>query len=57
MRDKLLALEQLDSLLETQVLVGDWRGGYSTYRSDSALGMLTPSEFAEWWQTTQLQLT
>jgi putative transposase len=57
MRDELLALERFDSLLEAQVLVADWREEYNTYRPHSALGMLTPSEFAERWQTKPLQLT
>ena len=57
MRDELLAIEQFDSLLEAQVLVADWREEYNTYRPHSALGMLTPSEFAERWRTNQLQLT
>ena len=57
MRDELLALEQFDSLLEAQVLVADWREEYNTYRPQSALGMLAPAEFAERWQTKQLELT
>ncbi|MCY3863670.1 MAG: IS3 family transposase [bacterium] len=47
MRDELLAIEQLDSLLEAQVLVADWRSDYNTYRPHSALGMLTPAEYAD----------
>jgi putative transposase len=50
MRDQLLAVEQFDSLLEAQVLVADWRTEYNTYRPHSALGMLTPIEFAERWR-------
>lgn len=57
MRDELLALEQFDSLVEAQVLVADWREEYNTYRPHSALGMLTPVEFATQWSTNQLQLT
>jgi putative transposase len=57
MRDELLAIEQFDSLLEAQVLVADWRTEYNDYRPHSALGMLTPNEFAEQWRTNQLQLT
>ncbi len=58
MRDELLAIEQFDSLLEAQVLVQDWRAEYNTYRPHSALGMLTPAEFANRWrQHHQLQLT
>ena len=57
MRDELLAIEQFDTLLEAQVLVADWQEEYNTYRPHSALGMLTPAEFAERWRTNQLQLT
>ena len=46
MRDELLAIEQFDTLFEAQVLVADWRTEYNTYRPHSALGMLTPAEFA-----------
>ncbi len=49
MRDELLAIEQFDSLLEAQVLVADWRNDYNTYRPHSALGMLTPAEYADQW--------
>ncbi len=47
MRDELLAIGQFDGLLETQVLVADWRDEYNTYRPHPALGMRTPVEFAE----------
>lgn len=57
MRDELLAVEQFDSLLEAQVLVADWRIEYNTYRPHSALGMLTPAEFAEAWRVNQPQLS
>lgn len=57
MRDELLAVEQFDSLLEAQVLVTDWRIEYNTYRPHSALGMLTPTEFAERWRLKQPQLS
>jgi putative transposase len=52
MRDELLAIEQFDSLLEAQVLVADWRIEYNTYRPHSALGMLTPTEYAHQWRRT-----
>jgi putative transposase len=52
MRDKLLAIEQFDTLLEAQVLVADWRTEYNTYRPHSALGMLTPTEYAHHWRRT-----
>jgi putative transposase len=35
MRDELLAIEQLDTLLEAQVLVANWRTEYNTYRPHS----------------------
>ncbi len=58
MRDELLWIEQFDSLLEAQVLVGDWKEEYNSYRPHSALGMLTPNEFARQWRNEhQLQLT
>lgn len=50
MRDELLAIEQFDSLLEAQVLVADWREEYNDYRPHSALGMLSPTEFARRWR-------
>jgi transposase InsO family protein len=37
MRDELLAIEQFASLIEAQVLVGNWRTEYNTYRPHSAL--------------------
>ena len=51
LRDELLAIEQFDTLLEAQVLVADWRVEYNHYRPHSALGMLTPAEFAARWRT------
>jgi putative transposase len=51
MRDELLAIEQFDTLLETQVLVADWRGEYNDYRPHSALGMLSPAAFSRQWRT------
>jgi putative transposase len=51
MRDELLAIEQFDTLLEAQVLVADWREEYNSYRPHSAIGMLSPNEFAQRWRT------
>ena len=51
MRDELLAIEQFDTLLEAQVLVTDWRSEYNDDRPHSALGMLSPTEFARRWRT------
>jgi len=56
-RDELLAIEQFDTLLEAQVLVADWRTEYNTYRPHSALGMLSPLEFAQRWTQHQPQLS
>ena len=58
MRKELLSIEQFDTKLEAQVLVADWREEYNTYRPHSALGMLTPVEFAARWRDGRpLQLT
>jgi putative transposase len=57
MRDELLAIEQFGSLLEAQVLVGDWRNEYNNYRPHSALGMRTPAEFARTCRANPPQLT
>ncbi len=43
---------KFDTLLQAPVLVGDWRIEYNTYRPHSALGMLTPVEFADQWKRT-----
>ena len=51
MRDELLNLWQFDSLLEAQVIIGDWRIDYNTNRPHSAHGDLTPTEFAQAWTT------
>jgi len=50
MRDEPLAIEQFASLLEAQVLVGDWRTEYNTYRPHFALNGLTPADYAEQWR-------
>ncbi len=54
-RDELLAIEQFDTLLEAQVLMADWRSEYNEYRPHSALGMLSPVEFARQWRINQPQ--
>ena len=56
-RDELLAIEQFDTLLEAQVLVADWRVEYNDHRPHSALGMLTPTEFARQWRTNHPQVS
>jgi putative transposase len=56
LRDELLAVEAFNTLLEAQVLVEDWRIEYNTVRPHSALGYLTPTDYAKTW-TTQPQLS
>jgi len=46
LRKELLDLELLDSVLEAQVLIDDWREEYNTYRPHQSLRYLTPEEFA-----------
>ncbi len=53
-RDELLNVEEFGSLAEAQVLVEAWRIEYNTYRPHSALGGLSPAEYAGQW-TTQHQ--
>jgi putative transposase len=53
-RDELLNVEEFGTLFEAQVVVEAWRIEYNTYRPHSALGGLTPAEFAARW-TTQHQ--
>jgi len=48
-RDELLNVEEFGSLTEAQVLIEAWRQEYNTYRPHSALGGLTPAEYAERW--------
>jgi len=57
LRDELLAVEAFSSLLEAQVLVEDWRIEYNTIRPHSALGYLTPTDYAKTWTTHQPQLS
>jgi putative transposase len=53
-RDELLNLEEFTSLTLTlaQVVVEAWRIEYNTYRPHSALGSLTPAEYAATWTST-----
>jgi hypothetical protein len=44
--DECLAVEEFNSLLEAQIVIADWRRDYNDYCPRSALGMLTPTEFA-----------
>jgi putative transposase len=49
LRDELLAVEAFSSLLEARVLVEDWRIEDNTVRPHSALGYLTPTNYAKTW--------
>jgi transposase InsO family protein len=57
LRDELLAVEACTSLLEARVLVEDWRIEYNTVRPHSALGYLTPSDYAKAWTANQPTLS
>jgi putative transposase len=57
LRDELLAVEAFTTLLEAQVLVEDWRIEYNTVRPHSALGYLTPTDYAKAWTTTHPELS
>jgi putative transposase len=57
LRDELLAVEAFSSLLEARVLVEDWRIEYNTVRPHSALGYLTPTDFAKAWTTNHPALS
>ena len=46
LRDELLNSWRFDSLLEADVIIGDWRIDYNTQRPHTAHGDLTPAEFA-----------
>jgi len=49
-RRELLNGEVIDSVLEAQILIDDWRVDYNTYRPHQSLGYLTPVEFARRWR-------
>ena len=46
LRDQLLAVEQFDSILETKVLVEDWRIDHNHNPPHSSLGYLAPAIYA-----------
>lgn len=46
LRDELLNIEEFACLTEAKVIIEDWRIQYNTYRPHSALGGLTPTEYA-----------
>ena len=57
LRDELLAVEAFTSLLEAKVLVEGWRIEYNTLRPHSALGYLTPTDYAKAWTATHPTLS
>ena len=50
LRDELLSIEQFDTLLEAQVLIGDWKREYNNYRPHSSLGWRAPVAYATAWK-------
>lgn len=50
-RDELLNIEEFTSLTDARSRIEEWRIEYNTYRPHSALGGLTPAEYAERWIT------
>jgi putative transposase len=57
LRDDLLAVEAFSSLLEARVLVEDWRIEYNSVRPHSALGYLTPTDYANTWTANHPELS
>ena len=57
LRDELLAVEAFTTLLEARVLVEDWRIEYNTLRPHSALGYLTPTDYAKAWTANHPELS
>ncbi len=50
LRDELLNQELFFTLLEAQILAEDWRIDHNKNHPHSALGMLSPDEFAAIWR-------
>ncbi len=50
LRDELLNQELFFTLLEAQMLAEDWRTDHNKNHPYSALGMLSPDEFAAIWR-------
>lgn len=44
--DECLNINSFYSLLHAQVVIGDWKVEYNTVRRHSALGYLTPADYA-----------
>jgi transposase InsO family protein len=55
-RDELLNVEEFADLIDAQIVVEAWRVEYNTFRPHSALGGLTPAQYAKNW-TDQTQAT
>jgi putative transposase len=55
-RDECLNIEEFSDLPEARLIVEDWRIEYNTFRPHSALGGLTPAEFAKRWTERQCEL-
>jgi len=53
-RDELLNAHSFRSIFEARCEAAEWRQDYNEIRPHSAFGYLTPREFAERFQTTQL---
>jgi putative transposase len=46
-RDECLNINSFYSLLQAQVIIGDWKGEYNNDRPHSSLGYLTPARYAQ----------
>jgi putative transposase len=50
-------VEAFSNLLEARVLIEDWRIEDNTLRPHSALGYLTPTDYAKAWTATHPELS
>jgi putative transposase len=53
-RDKVLAVEAFDSLLEAKTVIEDWKEIYNTVRPHSSLEWRTPAAYAAAWKEHQI---
>lgn len=53
LRDELLSVEILDTLIQAQILAEDWRNDYNWNRPHSALGNQPPAKYAATLKTSQ----